>query len=85
MDIRATSKFLKSYSALSQVIKNQAVKAEKIFRINPFDQRLLTHKLRGKYKNFWAFKINRECRIMFIFVGKNTADFINIGTHEIYK
>ncbi|MBI5742440.1 MAG: type II toxin-antitoxin system mRNA interferase toxin, RelE/StbE family [Candidatus Niyogibacteria bacterium] len=75
MNIRATSKFLRSYGALPRVVKNQAEKTEAIFRGDPFDPRLATHKLHGKYRNFWAFKVNREYRIMFAFV----------GTHEIYK
>lgn len=66
-------------------IKEKAKEKEKLFRIDPFDARLETHKLHGKYKDYWAFTVIGQHRIMFVFADKNTADFINIGTHEIYK
>ena len=62
-----------------------ACEREKIFRENPFDGRLDTHKLHGKYGEYWAFTVKGQYRIMFAFAGKDTIDFINIGTHEIYK
>ena len=62
-----------------------AIEKEMIFRKNPFDSRLATHKLHGKYKDYWAFTVIGQYRIMLAFVGKDLADFVNIGTHEIYK
>ena len=70
---------------MPQYVKKSAKENEAIFRADPFDSRLDAHKLHGKYKNYWAFTIIGQYRIMFIFVKKNTIDFINIGTHEIYK
>ena len=58
---------------------------EKIFLKNPFDSRLDTHKLHGKYKEYWAFTVVGQYRIILAFSGKEVVDFINIGTHEIYK
>lgn len=55
--IRVTSKFKKSYKRLLKEVKEKAIEKEKIFRDNPFDSRLDTHKLHGKYKNYWAFTI----------------------------
>lgn len=85
MIIRVTSKFKKSFKRLPKNVKDNAKEKEKIFRANPFDPRLDTHKLHGKYKDYWAFMIVGQYRIMFTFAKKNTVDFINIGTHEIYK
>jgi len=85
MIIRASSKFKKSYKKLPNDVRVKAKKKEKIFRANPFDSRLDTHKLHGKYKNYLAFTVVGQYRIMFAFVNSDTADFINIGTHEIYK
>jgi mRNA-degrading endonuclease YafQ of YafQ-DinJ toxin-antitoxin module len=67
------------------MVKTKAEEKEKIFRANPFDTRLDTHKLHGKYKEYWAFTVVGQYRIMFAFSGKEFVDFINIGTHEIYK
>jgi len=85
MVIRATSKFKKSYKNLPKNVKDKAQEKEKIFRIDPFNSQLDTHKLHGKYKDYWAFTIVGQYRIMFSFTEKDVVDFINIGTHEIYK
>lgn len=85
MIIRPTSKFRKSYEKLPRRIKEAALEKEKIFRQNPFDSRLDTHKLHGRYKDYWAFTVISQYRIMFAFAAKNIIDFINVGTHEIYK
>lgn len=60
-------------------------KKEKIFRKNPHDPRLKTHKLSGRLKDYWAFSVNYKYRIIFSFMEKNEARFYVIGTHEIYK
>lgn len=87
MEIRLTSKFKKAYKRLPKSIKEKAKEKEKIFRKNPFDPRLESHTLQGKYKDYWAFSINNSWRIMFQFLDttKTKVAFINIGTHEIYK
>jgi addiction module RelE/StbE family toxin len=56
-----------------------------IFRNNPFDQRLKTHKLKGKLRNYWVFSISHSDRLMFRFLNKDEVFFINIGDHSIYK
>ncbi len=66
-------------------MKRKAAEQEKIFRKNPFDLRLAAHKLRGKYQEYWFFTVKGQYRIMFVFGGKEIVDFIDIGTHEIYK
>lgn len=43
-------RFDKSYKKLPKRIKNKAKEKERIFRENPFDPRLGTHKLSGKEK-----------------------------------
>lgn len=85
MIIRVTSKFKKSFKRLPRNVKDRAKEKEKIFRINPFDPRLDTHKLHGKYKHYWAFTLIGQYRVMFAFIKQDIVDFINVGTHEIYK
>lgn len=52
MDIYVTSKFIKAYKKLSKEIKKKAKEKELIFRENPFNPRLKTHPLTGKYKGY---------------------------------
>ena len=87
MEIWLTSKFKKAYKRLPKHIKEKAKEREKIFRKDPFSLALETHRLRGKYKDYWAFSIDKSYRIMFRFLNatKTKVAFVNVGTHEIYK
>lgn len=85
MIIRVSSKFKKAYKKIPNYVKDKVKEKENLFRIDPFNTRLETHKLHGKYKDYWSFTVAGQYRIIFAFADKNTADFINIGTHEIYK
>ena len=67
------------------MVKVKAEEKEKIFQNNPFDNKLDTHKFHGEYKAYWAFTVVGQYRIMFDFSGPETVDFINIGTHDIYR
>ena len=56
-----------------------------LFEKEPFDNRLKTHKLTGKLKGLWAFRIDYDCRVVFKFINSNEVLFIDIGGHdEVY-
>ena len=84
-NIKYSKKFLKSLKRLSDKIIDQAEEKEKIFKNNPFDFRLKTHKLHGKEKEIWAFWINYNYRIKFLFLNNGEVLFLEIGTHDSYK
>lgn len=85
MKIYYTGKFTSSYKKLPKSVKLVAEKKEKIFRKNPLDRVLKTHKLKGVLKGFWAFSIDRRYRIIFEFVSHSDVVFHNAGTHDIYR
>ncbi|MCH8986950.1 type II toxin-antitoxin system mRNA interferase toxin, RelE/StbE family [Patescibacteria group bacterium] len=85
MEIRTSPRFEKNYKKLPKRIKEQAKQKERVFRENPFDPRLKTHKLSGKEEGSWAFWINNSYRIKFIFLPSEEVLFLDIGTHDIYK
>lgn len=89
MKILYTSHFIRSYKKLPKEIKELAKKKEKIFRKNPFDPRLKTHKLQGRFKGklekYWSFSIGYKYRIIFRFLNRNTVRFYKVGTHRIYQ
>jgi len=58
MKIYYSSKFAREYKRLPKPIKLADEEKEQIFRQNPFDPRLQTHKLKGKLKEFWPFSID---------------------------
>lgn len=84
-DVRYSRGFLRSSKRLPARILKQAEEKEKIFRSNPFDARLKTHKLSGKEEGAWAFWVSDAYRIKFIFLPSQEVLFLDIGTHEIYK
>lgn len=84
MKIYYSSKFAKEYKRLSKRVKITAEKREKIFRANPFDHGLKTHRLSGKLKGYRSFSIDYSHRIIFEFAGKDIVWFHSVGTHAIY-
>lgn len=85
MKILYLPKFAREYKKLPKEIQELSEKKEEIFRENPFDKKLKTHKLHGPIKNFWAFSVNHKYRIIFDFLNKNTARFYSVGDHDIYE
>lgn len=85
MKIYYSRKFAKEYKKLPIRLKIQAEKKEKIFRNNPLDPRLKTHKLTGKLQEFWSFSIDHKHRIIFEFESSQTVWFHSVGTHQIYR
>ena len=85
MKIYYSSKFAKEYKRLPKKVKLLAEKKEVIFRKNPFEARLKTHKLSGKLKDYYSFSVDYQTRIIFEIRDKNTVWFYSVGTHEIYR
>ncbi|OGY93136.1 MAG: hypothetical protein A3H70_05720 [Candidatus Komeilibacteria bacterium RIFCSPLOWO2_02_FULL_48_11] len=85
MEIIYTSKFRREYKRLPDKIKSIAEQNEKVFRDNPFNPALDTHKLHGRLKEFWSFSIGYKYRIIFEFANKDTAYFHSTGNHDIYQ
>lgn len=85
MIIYPTSRFKKSFKKLPSTIQKKAKLRDKIFRKDPFTSNLQTHKLKGKLKNYWAYSVNDDYRVLFRFINEDSAIYFNIGTHHIYK
>lgn len=84
MQIIYSSNFTSAYQRLPLLVKIEAEKTEKLFRKNPFDPRLRTHKLKGKLKDRWGFSIGWRYKVIFRFADDKTVWFLAIGGHEIY-
>jgi addiction module RelE/StbE family toxin len=85
MKIIYSSEFSRRYKRLPDRIKELAKEKEEIFREDPFDQRLKTHKLKGRYSDYWAFSIDFGYRIIFRFHSEDVVGFYAVGDHSIYK
>ena len=76
---------MRGYKKLPLDIKKIAEKKEVIFKKDPFDPSLRTHKLHGKLKDCLAFSISLSHRIVYEFGKGKIVYFHSIGTHDIYK
>jgi toxin HigB-1 len=85
MNILYSPQFARKYKKLPSTVKQQAIKQEKIFRKNPRDKRLKTHKLKGRLSKFWSFSIGYKYRIIFEFKKSDKVYFHTIGDHRIYE
>lgn len=84
MKIFYTKKFEREYKKLTDNLKDKAESKEKIFRKNPFDQKLKTHKLSGELNNLWSYSVDLKYRVVFEFYEDNVI-FHSVGNHDIYK
>jgi len=84
MEIFYLPKFAREYKKLPKKIQEEAEKKESLFRADPFDPRLKTHKLHGELFGFWSFALTHRYRIIFDFSDKETVRFYSIGDHDIY-
>ena len=85
MKIYYSSRFASEYKKLPLRIKKIAEKKEQIFRNNPFDPRIKTHKLKGSLRGFFSFSINQKYRIVFEMIKSDIIWFHSVGDHSIYK
>ena len=80
--------FWESFYDLSPSQKESTRQAWKIFKVNPFDPRLRTHKihrLSAQYgRVIYAVDIEGDLRAVF-FIKDDCVVTVDIGTHDIYK
>jgi mRNA-degrading endonuclease YafQ of YafQ-DinJ toxin-antitoxin module len=85
MEIEYTPHFKRAYKKLSLTIQRRAERREAVFRRDPFDPRLDTHKLSGRLKKFHSFSIDRKHRIVFFFVSRKRVVLLDVGDHGVYQ
>ena len=84
----ATPRFWRSYRKLLPAQQASAFAAWKIFKQDPFDPRLRTHKIHrlsaAAERTVYAVEVEADLRVVFILDG-DTLTSLDIGTHAIYK
>jgi hypothetical protein len=85
---RAVERFWTGFYRLSPGQKESACRAWNIFKEDPFDPRLRTHKILRLSANYgrtiYAVEIEGDLRQLFYLDGETVVSLI-IGTHDIYK
>ncbi len=79
-----SARFLKSAKKLPASILKKAEAGDALFRKDPFDLKLRTHKLHGPLGGFYAYSVDRRHRIIFSFQDSKTIVYHEIGTHRVY-
>lgn len=88
MPVRAiypTTRFKRSFRRLPAEVQEKAVEREQLFRLDPFDPRLETHKLRGRLKKLWSYSVDFRYRVLFRFAAGHAVIYFDIGDHSIYR
>lgn len=85
MEIIYSPQFARAYRKLPGDVKVLAEQRVALFRENPFNPALDTHKLHGHLREFWSFSVGRRYRIIFEFGHKNAVCFHTVGSHDIYE
>lgn len=80
-----TPHFVRAFKKLPRRQKEQIDQRLEIFRRNPYDPRLKTHKLKGKLKGLLSFSITGKHQIVFEFLEKDEVVFHDAGGHRVYQ
>ncbi|MSU61534.1 MAG: hypothetical protein EXS31_03915 [Pedosphaera sp.] len=85
---KAAPKFWRNYKKLTAIQVRSVLAAWQIFKRDPFDPRLKTHKihrLSAAYgKTVYAVEVERDLRVVFI-VDQGTVFTLDVGTHDLYR
>lgn len=85
---KTTPAFRKALARLSPAQKDSAKKVFALFKQNPFDPKLRTHKihhLSAIYKKtIYAVRVENDLRSIFYLEGEIVIS-VDIGTHAIYR
>lgn len=85
---KPTQRFWESFYALPSDQKDSTRRAWKIFKENPFDSRLRSHKihkLSARYGHtIYAVEIEADLRVVFYLEG-DVVVTVDIGAHTIYR
>ncbi len=83
--VHVAPRFFKSFAKLPTSVQQLAKEKDAIFRANPFDPRLRTHKLKGELTGAWSYSVNYQYRVLFRFLTGDEVLYYDIGTHEVYR
>lgn len=84
INIVHSAHFLKTARKLPKSILKKMQTRDMLFRKDPFDPRLRTHKLHGHLSDFYAYSVDHNYRIIFSFQDNRTIIYHEIGTHRVY-
>ena len=87
MTIYVYARYRRSFSRLGPQLQRLAKQRISLFRQQPFDPKLDTHRLHGKLASQWSFSVDSRYRILFEYLDKKKSElvFLDIGDHSLYR
>ncbi len=82
MKIKFHKNFEKKYKRLPVKLKQKVKERNKIFSQDPFEPILNNHALQGKYYGYRSINVTGDIRIIYKFLDKNTALFVDVDSHS---
>jgi addiction module RelE/StbE family toxin len=84
MRITASSRFLRRAKKLREPQATMLRAALRRFAADPNDPLLRVHKLKGELRDYWAFSVDDDLRVLFRWDG-DVVFLVNLGSHdEVY-
>ena len=84
MRITASSRFLRRAKKLREPQASMLRASLRRFAAEPTDPLLRIHKLKGDLRDYWAFSVDDDLRVLFRWNG-DVAFLVNLGSHdEVY-
>ncbi len=88
MTFKATETFWRKFYALPPAQKQLAREKWEIFKVDPFDPRLGTHKINSlsarMKETVWSVVIDYDMRAVFV-IDDDVVTTIDLGSHAIYR
>ena len=85
MEVYYSPSFARACRKLSFELQESLAQKLVIFKEDPFDLRLKTHKLQGALKAYYAFSVNQKYRVVFSFKDNHAVFLAAIGHHDVYN
>ncbi len=85
MIIRYKPSFVREFKKLSVELQSEALERIELFKDQRNHEKLKTHKLRGKLKEFYSFSVTYSHCIVFSYESEDIVVFLAIGDHTIYR
>ncbi|MEK7183172.1 MAG: plasmid stabilization protein [Patescibacteria group bacterium] len=77
--------FVKAFRKLPPDKQKQAIKSEKLFRLNPLHPSLRLHRISPEAHDIWSISATSSLRILFKRMPDATIFFLKIGSHNVYR
>ncbi|HMO77624.1 MAG TPA: type II toxin-antitoxin system mRNA interferase toxin, RelE/StbE family [Candidatus Paceibacterota bacterium] len=85
MDVAITPQFKRMFKKLEPDLKRETLEKIEHFKLNPKQDQLRAHKLKGRLKDRYSFSVNYQIRIIYCYLSSSEVALLAIGGHEIYK